>query len=38
MYTGLEGFPQPFMSLSLIWWIGIGTLVGLMSGRSRVSR
>ena len=26
MYTGLEGFLQPFMSISLIWWIGIGDL------------
>ena len=32
MYTGLEGFLQPFMSLTLIWWIGIGTLVGLYVG------
>lgn len=32
MYTGLEGFLQPFMSLSLIWWIGVGTLVGLYVG------
>ena len=32
MYTGLEGFLQPFMSVSLIGWIGIGTLVGLYVG------
>ncbi len=32
MYTGLEGFLQPFMSLTLIWWIGMGTLVGLYVG------
>ncbi len=32
MYTGLEGFLQPFVSLTLIWWIGIGTLVGLYVG------
>jgi len=32
MYTGLEGFLQPFMSLSLIGWIGAGTLVGLYVG------
>ena len=32
MYIGLEGFLQPFISLSLIWWIGIGTLVGLYVG------
>lgn len=32
MYTGLEGFLQPFMSLTLIWWIGVGTLVGLYVG------
>lgn len=32
MYTGLEGFIQPFMSLTLLWWIGIGTLVGLYVG------
>jgi len=32
MYIGLEGFLQPFMSLTLIWWIGIGTLVGLYVG------
>ncbi len=32
MYTGLEGFLQPFMSLTLVWWIAIGTLVGLYVG------
>ena len=32
MYTGLEGFLQPFMSLTLVWWIGLGTLVGLYVG------
>ena len=32
MYTGLEGFLVPFMSLSLVWWIGIGTFVGLYVG------
>ena len=32
MYTGLEGFLQPFMSFTLIWWIGLGTLVGLYVG------
>ena len=30
MYTGLEGFLQPFMSLTLVWWIAIGTLVGMV--------
>jgi putative tricarboxylic transport membrane protein len=32
MYTGLEGFLQPFMSLALIGWIAGGTLVGLYVG------
>jgi len=32
MYTGIEGFLQPFMSLALIGWIGVGTLVGLYVG------
>ncbi len=32
MYTGLEGFLQPFMSLSLVGWIAGGTLVGLYVG------
>jgi len=32
MYTGLEGFLQPFMSLGLIGWIAGGTLVGLYVG------
>ncbi len=32
MYTGLEGFLVPFMSLSLIGWIGVGTFVGLYVG------
>ena len=32
MYAGLEGFLQPFVSLSLIWWIGVGTFVGLYVG------
>lgn len=32
MYTGLEGFLQPFMSLALIAWIAGGTLVGLYVG------
>ncbi len=32
MYTGLEGFLQPFMSLGLIGWVGGGTLVGLYVG------
>ncbi|MDR1935014.1 MAG: tripartite tricarboxylate transporter permease [Candidatus Accumulibacter sp.] len=32
MYTGLEGMLQPFMSLTLIGWIGGGTLVGLYVG------
>ena len=32
MYTGLEGFLVPFMSLSLVWWIGVGTFVGLYVG------
>jgi putative tricarboxylic transport membrane protein len=32
MYTGLEGFLQPFMSLTLIGWVGLGTLVGLYVG------
>ena len=32
MYTGLEGFLVPFSSLTLIWWIGIGTFVGLYVG------
>lgn len=32
MYTGLEGFLLPFMSITLIWWIGVGTFVGLYVG------
>lgn len=32
MYTGLEGFLTPFMSFSLIGWIGVGTFVGLYVG------
>ena len=24
MYTGLEGFLVPFMSITLVWWIGVG--------------
>ncbi|GHU32579.1 transporter [Betaproteobacteria bacterium] len=32
MYTGLEGFLQPFMSFSLVGWIAVGTLVGLYVG------
>lgn len=32
MYNGLEGFLVPFMSLELIFWIGIGTFVGLYVG------
>ena len=32
MYNGLEGFLIPFMSVSLIGWIGVGTLVGLYVG------
>lgn len=32
MYTGLEGFLQPFMSLGLVGWIAGGTLVGLYVG------
>jgi putative tricarboxylic transport membrane protein len=32
MYTGLEGFLQPFMSFSLIGWIAGGTLLGLYVG------
>jgi len=32
MYTGVEGFLVPFMSLSLVWWIGVGTFVGLYVG------
>ena len=32
MYNGLEGMLQPFLSLSLIGWIGGGTLVGLYVG------
>jgi len=32
MYTGLEGFLVPFMSISLVWWIGVGTFVGLYVG------
>lgn len=32
MYNGLEGFLVPYMSMSLIWWIGVGTFVGLYVG------
>lgn len=32
MYSGVEGFLIPYMSLSLIWWIGVGTFVGLYVG------
>lgn len=32
MYNGLEGFLVPFMHLDLIWWIAIGTFVGLYVG------
>ena len=32
MYNGLEGFLVPFTSVSLVWWIGVGTLVGLYVG------
>jgi putative tricarboxylic transport membrane protein len=32
MYNGVEGFLIPYMNLSLIWWIGVGTFVGLYVG------
>ena len=32
MYNGLEGFLVPFVHLNLIWWIAIGTFVGLYVG------
>ena len=32
MYNGLQGFLVPYMSMSLIWWIGVGTFVGLYVG------
>lgn len=32
MYNGLEGFLVPFMSMSLVWWVAVGTFVGLYVG------
>jgi putative tricarboxylic transport membrane protein len=32
MYNGLEGFLIPFMSMSLVWWVAVGTFVGLYVG------
>ncbi|MBB1074163.1 tripartite tricarboxylate transporter permease [Rhodoferax sp. 4810] len=32
MYNGLEGFLIPFMSISLVWWVAVGTFVGLYVG------